>query len=246
VANRILAIGDIHGCHIALSSLLKLISPTDSDIVVALGDIVDRGPDSADAIQQLINLSKIARFIGILGNHDEMFLDAVADGKSNDRWLSAGGLNTVVSYCGSLGNVPDSHVKFLESFRDSWESDSDIFVHANIDSAKPLADQTSQYLRWTRLTGSETPHCSGKRVICGHTGLPTGVPAMLDGFVDIDTWAYGDKWLTCLDTGSNLVYQASQAGDTRGPIALSQIATDFTRDGTQNKAVNRGSDPRGN
>lgn len=245
MANRILAIGDIHGCHRALSSLLKLIAPTDTDVIVALGDIVDRGPDSADAIEQLIDLSKTTRFIGILGNHDEMFLDAVAEGESNDRWLSVGGLNTIVSYCGSLANVPDSHITFLKSFRDSWESDSDIFVHANIESDKPLGVQTSQYLRWTRLTGTEKPHCSGKRVICGHTGLPTGVPAILNGLVDIDTWAYGGKWLTCLDTRCNLVYQASQAGNTRGPIALPMIATDFTRDSAQYNAVNRSNHSRG-
>ena len=58
MAERIIAIGDIHGCSTALESLLKAISPREGDLFVPLGDYVDRGPNSKRVIDVLIELSK--------------------------------------------------------------------------------------------------------------------------------------------------------------------------------------------
>jgi serine/threonine protein phosphatase 1 len=229
VENRVLAIGDIHGCHVALRSLLEHIAPNESDTVVVLGDLVDRGPDSKDVLDQLISLSHKSKFIGILGNHDEMLLNAIANNTCDDVWMSKGGTETLVSYLGSLANIPQEHVDFISGFRDYWSTETDIFVHAKLDPDLPLEEQSTQMLRWNRLTGNETPHRSGKRVICGHTGLPTGTPGILNGYVDIDTWAYGGKWLTCLDTSTDEVYQSTQQGAIRGPLPLVEIATDYTK-----------------
>ena len=74
---RLIAIGDIHGCLTALDTLLDAIAPTSSDIIVTLGDYVDRGPDSRGVIDRLIELGRQTRLIGLLGNHEEMMLDVI-------------------------------------------------------------------------------------------------------------------------------------------------------------------------
>ncbi len=65
---RVLAIGDIHGCSVALDGLLAAVQPETSDIVITLGDYVDRGPDSCGVIDRLINLQKQCRLVPLRGN----------------------------------------------------------------------------------------------------------------------------------------------------------------------------------
>jgi hypothetical protein len=70
--NRLFAIGDIHGCNLALRTLIAAIDPKPDDTIVVLGDVIDWGPDSRDCVQQLIDLSGRCQFILVRGNHEEM------------------------------------------------------------------------------------------------------------------------------------------------------------------------------
>ena len=99
-----------------------------------------------------------------------------------------------------------------------------IFVHANVESKTPLTQQSTVWLRWDKFIGDEVRHISGKTVICGHTSQSSGMPAMCDGFICIDTRAHGGLWLTCLDVDKELIWQASQSGEFRGPLRLKEIA----------------------
>lgn len=74
---RILAIGDIHGCDVALDTLLDGIKLTPDDTVVVLGDLADRGPNSKGVIDRLIRLSQEVTLIGICGNHDDLLLESL-------------------------------------------------------------------------------------------------------------------------------------------------------------------------
>ena len=71
---RTIAIGDIHGCSAALAKLIELIELQPDDVLVPLGDFVDRGIDSKGVIHQLISLGDRCRLVPILGNHEEMML----------------------------------------------------------------------------------------------------------------------------------------------------------------------------
>jgi serine/threonine protein phosphatase 1 len=75
--NRLFAIGDIHGCSIALKALIDAIAPRPDDTIVILGDVIDFGPDSRGAVHQLIDLSERCRLILVEGNHEEMMFRAV-------------------------------------------------------------------------------------------------------------------------------------------------------------------------
>lgn len=215
MSGRILAVGDIHGCHNALATLLEAIVLTASDTVVFLGDAVDRGPDSKLVIDHILLLQNQCRVNFIAGNHEEMMRNAISGRGLVNQWLESGGQATVDSYGGSLTNVPPAHIRFLVSSLPFWESDNDIFVHACVEPRVSLANQTSDYLRWKHISGSESPHASGKRIVCGHTSQNDGVPLVFDGWVCLDTYAHGGKWLTCLDVEADTVVQASESGQVR-------------------------------
>lgn len=66
--------------------------PAPSDIIIPLGDIVNRGMDSKGVIDILIDLSKRCRLIPILGNHDEMLLKAKTSRSAFRHFLEFGGI----------------------------------------------------------------------------------------------------------------------------------------------------------
>ena len=214
IAGRTLAIGDVHGCDLALRTLIGLVSPTQADTVVLLGDLVDRGPNTADVLDQVWRLRTRCQLIVLRGNHEEMMLSAL-DGHGWFMWMQCGGEEALESYGGNPDNIPDHHREVLESTINYWETASTIFVHANLEQGVALEDQHTVCLRWTHLSGQEEPYAPNRRVICGHTPQQTGVPLVLPGWVCIDTDCQRDGWLTCLDVGADIVYQADQAGNIR-------------------------------
>jgi len=215
VPGRILAIGDIHGCDVALETLLSTMSVSSADTVVVLGDAVDRGPGTRQVVERLLQLAKECRLVFILGNHEQMLLDVVATGSPAEPWLQYGGSATLASYGGDPRNIPAAHLQFLRSGLDFWETSRELFIHANLEPGLDLDQQPDEWLRWTHLSGHELPHPSGKRIVCGHTPQKDGIPRVLDGWVCIDTFACGTGWLTCLDVATDEYCQATQSGSSR-------------------------------
>ena len=213
--SRTIAIGDVHGCHVALTTLLDLIKPTTEDTLVFLGDVVDRGPASKACIDRIVALEQECLVICLLGNHEEMFRAVLERVMFPEVWYQIGGFETLESYGGSLADVPPEHFRWISRLRPFYETATEIFVHANLESRMTLANQTRDWLRWKHLEPSQPPHKSGKRVICGHTQQEDGYPLVFPGWVCIDTCAYKLKWLTALDVGSNHVWQANEAGQSR-------------------------------
>lgn len=212
---RHLAIGDIHGCITALTSLLETVELRHDDTIVTLGDYVDRGPDSRGVIDLLLELGNSCRHVALRGNHEIMMLDAREKKSWLGPWLSYGGEETLQSYGGSFTGIPDTHFEFLETTLQPFhECDTHFFVHANAAPNVALADQSDPALYWQKYK-DPGPHCSGKIMVCGHTPQKSGVPSSNGNAICIDTWAYGDGWLTCLDVESGTVWQANESGETR-------------------------------
>jgi serine/threonine protein phosphatase 1 len=217
---RVLAIGDIHGCSQAFDALLDAIQPTPDDLLITLGDYVDRGPDSAGVVQRLLKLQRSHRLIALRGNHEIMMLEARKDAGRLREWLKCGGDQALASYSvlgdeGKLVDVPNEHWEFLErDCLDWYETERHFFVHANAYAELPLGEQPEFMLFWEPLH-DPAPHESGKVMVCGHTPQKSGRPLHLGHAVCIDTWVYGDGWLTCLDVESGKIWQANQAGESR-------------------------------
>ncbi len=214
---RVFAIGDVHGCLTALQLLDKELVFGPEDKVIMLGDYVDRGPDSKGVIDFLLELRKRTKLITLRGNHEVIMMEARTRGVDYTlSWMGVGGVETMASYnAKNLSDIPPAHWEFMESTQSIYETSTHFFVHANVMPDIPLDKQVENVVYWERFRGYERPHCSGKIMVCGHTSQHSGKPFNIGHAVCIDTWVYGDGWLTCLEVATGRYWQADQAGDLR-------------------------------
>ena len=217
---RHLAVGDIHGCFHSLTTLAAFVPFSPDDVIITLGDYVNRGPDTHAVLDWLIARKRRGNLIALRGNHEIMMLTARDDKESLRRWIECGGDATLASYSpfgdpGSLVDIPDHHWQFLEGELLGWfETKTHFFVHANTYPECPLDEQPEFMLYWEPFD-QPPPHESGKIMVCGHTSQKSGKPRSLGHAVCIDTWACGKGWLTGLDVTTGRYWQANQRGETR-------------------------------
>lgn len=215
---RTIAIGDTHGCSVALGRLIEAISPQSDDAIVALGDYIDRGPDSRGVLDQYINLAARCRFTPLLGNHEEMLLASMRGEASVHLWLACGGSATMKSYgaAAQFDDIPAAHIEFIENCKLFHVAGDYFFVHANYAPQLPLEEQDVEILLWRSLREfTPGPHCSGKTAVVGHTLQPDGKIRDLGHLKCIDTGCYNNGWLTAIDVASGHVWQTNQRGKLR-------------------------------
>ena len=217
MSQRVIATGDIHGCADALYALLEIVDPTADDLVVTLGDYVDRGPNTREVIDQILDLKKRCRLISLVGNHELMMLDAISSPNSTqfDFWLHCGGEETMVSYGGVSATIPEDHLVFLKSCQRHYEIDTHFFVHANYLYNVSLDQQPDDVLFWQHLNNVPLPHVSGKTAVVGHTPQLTGEILDLGHVLCIDTFCFGSGWLTAYDVLSGELWQVDKSGNVR-------------------------------
>jgi len=215
-SGRLIAIGDIHGHNLALQALLSQISPGKDDVIVTLGDYINRGPDSRGVIVTLLELQEQCQLIPILGNHEEMMLDSRNDYHAEQRWRFQGGEAALQSYGDNAGveQIPQSHWHFLSQCRSYYETEHFIFTHANYCWYSALDQQPSSLLRWLSLEESEPrPHVSEKTVILGHT------PGEIRDFSFcrcIDTGCGFGGLLTAMNVDTKESWQVTESGELVG------------------------------
>lgn len=217
---RIYAVGDVHGRSDLLDQLHRLIledaeagAPKER-VVVYLGDYVDRGPNSFDVLQMLIEEPLPGfRCVHLKGNHEDMMLRFV-EGPADLNWLINGGDATLASYGLSLLGIatqpddleairrqfgallPSWHRRFLEGLG-LWHKEGDyLFVHAGIRPGVPLAEQRPSDLVWIRDAFLSSASHLGHRVVHGHTICRE--PEVTANRIGIDTGAFFSDRLTCL------------------------------------------------
>ena len=149
---RTIAIGDIHGCAVALSRLLQEVAPQKSDTIVGIGDYVDRGLDSNGVIEILIGLVSECHLVPLIGNHELMMFTGLRNRQDFDFWVHHGGSQTLASYGGKTENIPQHHMTFLSHCLKFYETDSHLFVHANYVPEIPLEQQPDQIIFWEHVT----------------------------------------------------------------------------------------------
>jgi serine/threonine protein phosphatase 1 len=221
---RTVVIGDVHGCDRALRTLLDALAPQADDLFVQLGDVIDRGPGTRQCIEQLLELRQTCRLVHLMGNHEEMFLDALAGGRWTQSWLEYGGREMLASYGGGIGAVPQAHCDFIRAGKDYFETARDILVHGNLRPQVPVDQEQAQWLRWARFQPTTQRHVSGKRVICGHTAQAEGTPAGNADYLCLDTCAYCARGaLSALELGTDVFWQATQSGELREGRPLSEV-----------------------
>ncbi|MDB5698735.1 MAG: serine/threonine protein phosphatase [Alphaproteobacteria bacterium] len=217
---RAYAIGDIHGRLDLLDLLLRRIDedraarPTKKSFIIFLGDLIDRGPDSAGVVERLRQYRPSgARAVFLGGNHEEVLLRILAGEKNIlASWLKFGGAECLESYGVDAealrhreegeairllqANIPMEHRQFLESFADTFRFGDYLFVHAGIRPGVAIDAQDKSDLRWIRepfLTDAKEHGCV---VVHGHT-IVEKVEERRNR-IGIDTGAYQSGVLTAL------------------------------------------------
>lgn len=226
---RTLVIGDIHGCLTALESVLSAAGYSTQDTVIVVGDMIDKGPSSAQVIDYLVNFRKRGKLIALRGNHEILFQHALKTG-NNSAWLRSGG-NTTLSSFGYNGkgvwqnSIPTSFIDFINrDCHDFWEDESFIVTHASLEAGMTMQDQPPSTLFWSKLEEAPMPHYSGKLAIHGHTVMSGFQPHAWKSTWAIDTGVYCDAgWLTCVDVGTRCTWQANNKGDIRSAVWVESL-----------------------
>ncbi|WP_196890130.1 metallophosphoesterase family protein [Aureivirga sp. CE67] len=212
----IYAIGDIHGCFTALKTIFNQGIIQEEDIVVFLGDYIDRGPDSKGVIDWLLKNKEIYNFKFILGNHEIMMKTAKIASDKLAEWLYFGGEETLDSYnikddLNWAKKIDSTHWDFIDNCLPYLEIGKYIFVHAGLESDIDLEEQNKYNLFWKKFEFPKI-YKPEKTVICGHTSRKNGEIANFGHTICIDTYAYGGKWLTCLNLETGEYMKANNKG----------------------------------
>ncbi len=208
--DKVYVIGDIHGSVDMLKKLMDIIPwRMDRDLLIFLGDYMDRGNQGKEVVDYIISLKKSSEHVRcLLGNHDAMFLDYL-NGENIEQFIANGGDKTLLSY--GITNreegyslVPEEHVRFFRSLEPYIELEDYYFVHAGFRPGVKINEQKLQDMLWIRKSFIDSKYDFGKKVIFGHT--PLSKPLVMKNKIGIDTGAaYGEK-LTCLELPKRKFY----------------------------------------
>ena len=211
---RIYAIGDVHGCESLFGELMRKIRednaarrPAQTRIVL-LGDVVDRGTDSASLLRRLMRYSQsmAGRLSVLMGNHELLMHSSIAgDMKALAAWMKLGGDATLASFgiprqlilegaterllASARRSIEPELVLWLERLPLTLTSGALLFVHAGVRPHVALADQSADDLLWIREPFLLSTERRDYLTVHGHSICKDG-PLRLDNRVALDTGAF--------------------------------------------------------
>lgn len=231
---RVYAVGDIHGRLDLFRRMIALIEADDAmrgpaqTTIILLGDLVDRGPDSAGVIATAREWARrrVVRFLA--GNHEEMFLDSFEREETLRHFLRHGGKETLLSYPVNPEDynrmtlaelratmpsfIPADDIAFMRGMEDQVRIGDYLFVHAGIRPGVAPEEQQVYDLRWIRGDFIEDQTPRDFAVVHGHT--ITDEPSITPTRIGIDTGAFASGRLTAVgleDTDRWLIYAEDPA-----------------------------------
>ncbi len=215
---RVYAVGDVHGCLDRLQAMHALIAddlaarPVENALLIHIGDLIDRGPDSAGVIRHLLQPFpghpgvKPPHRANLLGNHEEMLLTALAGNRrdAGEQWLRNGGGETLQSWKLAWRDpperwaegIPPRELGFLRSLGLIYRVGGYVFVHAGLRPGVGLGQQQRQDLLWIREPFLTNADPLPAVVVHGHT--PESAPVIRSNRIGIDTGAVLGGALTCV------------------------------------------------
>ncbi len=231
---RVYAIGDIHGRRDLFEELVALIEADDAargtaqTTIVLLGDLVDRGPDSASVLEAAMALRNRKPLRVIAGNHEEMLLLAFEKREVLRAFITYGGRETLLSYGldrdayneATLDElqemlpalIPEHHLAFMRAMENQVRIGDYLFVHAGIRPGVDLELQRLSDLRWIRSEFLEDKRDHGVMVIHGHT-ITEAVDERANR-IGIDTGAYASGVLTAVGLEGTARWYLGTLGDS--------------------------------
>ena len=215
---RAYAIGDVHGhlprlldLHAAIRAELTS-HPVPEPVLLHIGDLIDRGPDSAGVLSLLCDGPPVPglKTVNLIGNHESMLLDAMRDRDqaAGEHWVMHGGADTLASWGIAATTpvaeweqrIPPAHLALLRSLDLHWQCGRYLFVHAGVRPGTPLDAQVVEDLLWIRepfldCSGPMLPEAPDTIVVHGHSPRPR--PEVRAHRINTDTGAGKGGRLTC-------------------------------------------------
>lgn len=172
---RIIAIGDIHGCKIALEEMLfSKLQITKEESIYLLGDLIDRGPDSKGVIDTIISLENDGYTIHtLLGNHEEMMFQSVLNENTFNMWMRNGGAETLQSFhVNAYSQIPEKYLAFFDRAKYYIKTDDYVFVHAGLNFNAENIFSDREAMLWIRDYKDFQPALDKRLLFHGHTPKP--------------------------------------------------------------------------
>ncbi len=174
MSDRIIAIGDIHGCFDSLKELVEnIIRLTKSDKLILLGDYIDRGDKSKEVIDFIIqHQEKGYDIVPLMGNHEAMLLDAFENEKYVSVWIQNGGNETLKSFgITSVKNIDRKYLKFFKELRYYYFIDDFLFVHAGFNNNAVHTFTDFYSMLWRCKDSYNNSLLNGKTIVHGHNPI---------------------------------------------------------------------------
>ncbi len=228
---RVIVVGDLHGYRDPLLRLLEKLEIVDGDLVVFIGDYVDRGPDSKALVDTLIEFGAgHGHTVFLKGNHEDMLLGSIglpALIQDVSTWFQNGGIRTLSSYGAEESEIsalqgiwdldkrselarsfiPESHVAFFSGLELYVETENYFICHAGVSPFTTIEEGKRNVfdLLWTREhLYADAPEWE-KTVVCGHT--PQRKVLVREKLICIDTGLYYYGKLSAIDLISRKIFQ---------------------------------------
>lgn len=188
---RLIAIGDIHGCHAEFAELVRRLEPSAADRFVLLGDLVNRGPDST----KVIDLARSLNAVSLLGNHELRLLNYW---RTKDR--------TILKEADeqTFAQMRPEDWTYLESMPLTHEASdfNTVFVHGGFVPGQPWRTQSAAVVTNVQMIDQEgNPRRRADCPDCpAWADLWTGPPFVVYGHTPRPE-IYKLKWSVDIDTG---------------------------------------------
>lgn len=205
---RKIIIGDIHGCFDELIELTKKVGLKNDDLLISLGDIVDRGNKSKEVYEYFINRPNS---IVLIGNHER---------KHKNKILSYAQEIVKVQF----GKDYEQFLKWLDTLNYYYETEEAIIIHAFFEHDKKLKEQKQEVLSGStsgdRYLGKKYPaekywtefYNGAKPIIYGHH-VVGDIPKILNNTFGIDTGACHGNYLTAIELPGFIIHQVKAKKD---------------------------------
>lgn len=226
---RVFVIGDIHGCadelNVLITHLEKKEAVSAQDLIIFVGDYIDRGPNTRGVLDALVKLrKKFPKTVFLAGNHELMMFACLANHLNMgviDNWVKNGGLQTLQSFGVTENVAPEliirkledslsrEHKEFFGCFERYVIFEDYCFVHAGVNPLRDLKSQLDQDIFWIRQEFINNIHYLKKTIIFGHSPFED-VFFNLPYKIGIDTGCVFGNFLSCLELKNKRVLQVKK------------------------------------
>jgi len=226
---RLYAVGDIHGCHLEVAALLDFLQSSEhlskSDLVLFIGDYIDRGGNSREVLDLLLKFrAEYPQTIFLRGNHEDMLLSFLnSRGPQGNAYLSNGGAEFAASYGVDPSSaaellreelkkaVPKEHLDFLQTLEHYVLAGDYVFAHAGLNPLRDLRAQVETDLFWIREEFIGNLHYFKRTVVFGHTPYED-ILFHLPYKIGIDTGLVYGNMLSCIEVQQGKIFQLKAGG----------------------------------